>query len=71
MMAAAVLKLPAVQAKTQLSRSSIYRLESEGKFPQRIQLGAGHSVGWLENEIDEWLTSRPRVADIPKQGVKP
>jgi len=71
MMAAAVLKLPAVQAKTQLSRSSIYRLESEGKFPQRIQLGAGHSVGWLEHEIDEWLTSRPRVADALKQGVKP
>lgn len=67
-MAAAVLKLPAVQAKTQLSRSSIYRLESEGKFPQRIRLGAGHSVGWLENEIDEYLNTRPRVADVTKVG---
>lgn len=66
MMANQVLRLPAVQAKTQLSRTSIYRLESEGKFPGRIQLGTGHSVGWLEHEIDEWLTNRPRVADTSK-----
>lgn len=57
----AVLKLPAVQAKVQLSRSSIYRLEAEGKFPRRIQLGGGHAVGWYQHEIEEWLASRPRV----------
>lgn len=66
MMAVTVLKLPAVQAKTKLSRSSIYRLESEGKFPQRIHLGAGHSVGWLEHEIEEYLANRPRVTNKPK-----
>lgn len=65
-MANAVLKLPAVQEKTQLSRSSIYRLESEGKFPKRIQLGDGHAVAWYANEIDEWLANRPRVSDKPK-----
>ncbi len=62
-MATEVLKLPAVQAKTQLSRSSVYRLEAEGKFPKRIHLGAGHSVGWYAHEIEEWLVNRPRVAD--------
>ena len=70
-MSTEVLKLPAVQAKTQLSRSSVYRLEAEGKFPKRIHLGSGHSVGWLAHEIEEWLTSRPRVADVPKQEAKP
>lgn len=65
-MATAVLKLPAVQLKTQLSRSSIYRLEAEGNFPKRIQIGAGHSVAWYEHEIEEWLNSRPRVSDTPK-----
>lgn len=65
-MSTAVLKLPAVQLKTQLSRSSVYRLEAEGKFPKRIQLGAGHSVAWYEHEIEEWLNSRPRVSDAPK-----
>lgn len=65
-MATEVLKLPAVQAKTKLSRTTVYRLEAEGKFPKRIQLGAGHSVGWYAHEIEEWLTSRPRVADAIK-----
>lgn len=62
-MSTQILKLPAVQAKTQLSRSSVYRLEAEGKFPQRIHLGAGHSVGWYAHEIEEWLSNRPRVVD--------
>jgi prophage regulatory protein len=65
-MANDVLKLPAVQAKTQLSRSSIYRLEADGKFPKRIQLGDGHAVAWYANEIDEWVATRPRVNNTPK-----
>jgi prophage regulatory protein len=59
----AVLKLPAVLAITQLSRSSVYRLEAAGEFPKRIQLAAsGHAVGWYQHEIEEYLASRPRVA---------
>lgn len=68
-MATAILKLPAVQIKVQLSRSSIYRLESEGLFPKRIQLGAGHSVGWYLHEVEEWIASRPRVSDAPKKAA--
>ena len=37
----------------------IDRLEKAGKFPSRIQLGQ-RSVGWHEQEIIEWLESRPR-----------
>ena len=48
-----------VCAKTQLSRSTLYRKEHAGEFPQRIRLGAA-SVGWLVSEIDGWLASRPR-----------
>lgn len=65
-----VIRLPAVKSKTTLSKSTIHRLEAEGKFPKRVRLGE-NSTGWYEDEIDEWLTSRPRVADVPKQGVKP
>lgn len=65
-MANTVLKLPAVQEKTQLSRSSIYRMEAEGKFPKRIHLGDGHAVAWYLDEIDQWLANRPRVNDKPK-----
>jgi prophage regulatory protein len=49
-----VLRKPEVFNKVSLSDPTIWRLEKLGKFPGRIQLG-GHSVGWLESEIDRWL----------------
>ena len=60
-----VIRLPAVQLKTNLSRSTIYRLEAQGKFPARVRLGE-NSTGWYSDEIDEWLANRPRVGDKPK-----
>lgn len=61
-----VIKLPIVQLMTTLGRSSIYRLEAEGKFPKRIALSGNGAVGWYLHEIEEWLSSRPRVGDAPK-----
>ena len=62
-----VIRLPAVRQKTSLSRSSIHRLEAQGKFPGRVRLGE-NSVGWYEHEIEEWLASRPRA--ISKVSIK-
>jgi prophage regulatory protein len=56
-MAHTVLRLPAVKSRTGLSRSSIYKFAAEGRFPRPICLGA-RSVGWLEEEINEWLDGR-------------
>lgn len=42
---------------TSLGRSTRRRMEIEGKFPCRIQLGP-NSVGWRLSEITEWLESR-------------
>jgi len=53
-MAIAILRLPAVQARTGLSRSTIYLRISEGSFPKPIALG-GRAVGWIEAEINDWL----------------
>ena len=50
-----VLRLPEVRARTGLSRSTVYLRISEGKFPAPINLGP-RMVGWLEAEIDDWLT---------------
>lgn len=44
--------------KIGLSRSSIWRLESQGKFPKRRQIGPG-AVGWLEEEVEKWMLDRP------------
>ncbi|VCJ27984.1 AlpA family phage regulatory protein [Burkholderia pseudomallei] len=62
----AVLRLKKVTEKTGLSRSSIYyKINPASKyfdasFPKPIRLGAG-SIGWLESDLDVWLTSRPLV----------
>jgi prophage regulatory protein len=55
-----VIRLPAVRQKTNLSRSTIYRLEAEGRFPKRVRLGE-NSTGWYEAEVEQWLANRPRV----------
>ncbi len=60
-MSTAILKLPAVIHKTGLSRSTIYRWISEGRFPAPLKLGTGSDVrasGWIEEEIENFLEQR-------------
>jgi prophage regulatory protein len=52
-----ILRLPAVKQSTGLSRSTIYLRVAEGTFPRPVSLG-GRTVGWLENEVQEWLQRR-------------
>lgn len=49
-----ILRLPEVQARTGLSRSTIYLRASEGTFPKPISLGR-RAVGWLEAKVQSWL----------------
>ena len=56
-MATTILRLPAVKARTGLSRSTIYLRISEGAFPKPVSLGP-RSVGWVETEILEWIAER-------------
>lgn len=56
-MATAILRLPAVKARTGLSRSTIYLRISEGRFPKPVSLGA-RAVGWVDEEIDNWLNKQ-------------
>lgn len=53
-MSTVILRLPAVKARTGLSRSTIYLRISEGKFPKPISLGS-RAVGWVEAEVNDWL----------------
>lgn len=54
-MAAAILRLPQVKARTGLSRSTIYARIRNGAFPSQVKLGGPRAVGWLESEIQEFL----------------
>lgn len=42
---------------TQLSETTIWRLERAGKFPARRKL-SDNAVGWLRSEIEAWMASR-------------
>jgi prophage regulatory protein len=52
-----ILRLPAVRERTGLSRSSIYAFMSANEFPRQLKLG-DRAAGWLESEVDEWITAR-------------
>jgi prophage regulatory protein len=53
-----ILRLPAVKQQTGLSRSTLYKLVSLGRFPKQIDLGGGRAVGWLESDVQAWIKSR-------------
>jgi prophage regulatory protein len=52
-----ILRLPAVKARTGLSRSTIYLRVAEGKFPRPVSLGS-RAIGWVDNEVDAWVASQ-------------
>jgi prophage regulatory protein len=61
---AKVLRLPTVIQRTGLSRSTIYRLEAEGKFPKHIKL-TERAAGWLEHEVNAFIAARTSAARRP------
>ncbi|WP_347710801.1 AlpA family phage regulatory protein [Geotalea sp. SG265] len=46
-----------LKALTGLSRTTVWRLEKKGEFPQRRQLSEG-AVGYLLSEVRAWMSSR-------------
>jgi prophage regulatory protein len=52
-----ILRFPEVKSRVGYERTWIFRLEKAGKFPKRVSLGP-KSVGWLESEIDAWISDR-------------
>lgn len=53
---------------TGLSRMTIYRMERDGRFPARRQLGA-NSVAWLEEDVAAWVSARPAVGPKPRTAL--
>ena len=57
-----LLRLPQVLDLTGLGKTTIYELQAEGKFPARVKITA-HSVGWIETEVQAWLSERVLLSD--------
>lgn len=65
-----LLRWPAVQAATGISRSHAWRMERTGQFPRRRQIST-NAVGWVAQEIHAWIEARkvvPMVPAVPKGG---
>ncbi|MBN2856683.1 MAG: AlpA family transcriptional regulator [Halothiobacillaceae bacterium] len=55
-------RVPTVKLITGLSRSTIYRLIQENKFPRPIKLGERAS-GWRQSDLEEWVESRASASN--------
>ena len=54
----ALLRLPDVVNRTGLSKRSVYRWMSKGKFPASIRYGNSRIVAWKERDIATWINSQ-------------
>ncbi|WP_354244953.1 AlpA family phage regulatory protein [Bradyrhizobium sp. LA2.1] len=45
------------------SRRHLQRLEDGKKFPMRVRLGENR-IGWVETEIDEWLSAKVAARNV-------
>lgn len=57
-----------VRLRTSLSRSSLWRLRRNSEFPEPVQLTA-QRVGWLEADIDAWISARVAAAAAQRAAV--
>ena len=55
-----LLTLRDVMAATALSRSAVYALMAESRFPKPIRIGS-RAVRWVEREVLDFIASRPRA----------
>ena len=53
-----ILRIGDVVKKTGLSRRTIYRWISQGRFPEQLFLGNSRIVGWSEKTIDNWISTQ-------------
>jgi prophage regulatory protein len=55
-----IIRRKVLREKVPLSDSQVWRLEQQDKFPRRVHLGP-MTVGWHEDEVDEWIETRERA----------
>jgi len=72
-MSDSIIRLPEVRRRTGLSRSAIYAKigrssrrpdDHDASFPRPVRLGA-RAVGWLDSEIDAWLSRQAANRGAP------
>ena len=46
-----------------ISRSTMYRLEKDGRFPRRLQVSDGRT-GYLASELEAWIKARAALRKV-------
>jgi prophage regulatory protein len=77
-----LIRLPEVQRKTSLSRSSLYRKIATGEFPAPYNIGNPSpaprknperpgriAVAWLESEVDDWILATVAARDATSKAA--
>ena len=54
-----IVRDPETKKITGTSRTTRWRLEQVGEFPQRVQVSPG-AIGWLYSELQEWIQERAK-----------
>jgi prophage regulatory protein len=57
-----LLRIPEVLHRLGVSRATLHRWEQEGLLPPRRLVGP-NTVAWVEDEIEEFIASRPTLSD--------
>jgi len=52
-----ILRRAAVEARSGLSRSTLYDYIKAGRFPPPVRIGI-RAVGWLASDVDAWLAAQ-------------
>lgn len=62
-MSESLLRLPSVKARVGLSRTIIYELMADGKFPRPIRpYESARMVAWVASDVDAWVAARIAAA---------
>lgn len=60
------IRLPEVQARTGLKKSTIYAAIKAKTFPSQVSLG-GRAVGFLSSDIDAWIEARIAASELKRK----
>jgi predicted DNA-binding transcriptional regulator AlpA len=51
-------RMARVSLRVGLSKSSLFKMIAERKFPQSFSINGGKATGWLSTTIDQWILER-------------
>ncbi|MBD8129153.1 helix-turn-helix transcriptional regulator [Pantoea agglomerans] len=63
-MAQTFIRMPETIRRTGYGKAWIYKLISQGRFPQPVKIGT-RSIAFVESEVDEWINQR--IAESRKE----